>query len=111
VKLYKVVPIVGHFAHEINASLARLEHEHDEIHCVPPYSAFVPAPEAERAVRAWKRLEAACAPWPPERIAVWIRDIADQLSSEWISTGGLPTQLRKLADALAEAEGGEGDDD
>ena len=66
------------------------------------------APEAERAVRAWKRLEAACAPWTPERIAVWIRDIADRLSSEWISTGGLPTQLRKLADALAEAEGGGG---
>ena len=70
--------------------------------------AMIPAPEAERAVRAWKRLEAACAPWTPERIAVWIRDIADRLSSEWISTGGLPTQLRKLADALAEAEGGGG---
>ena len=106
-KLYKVVPIVGHFAHEINASLARLEHEHDEIHCVTSYSAFVPAPEAERAVRAWEVVRAMLDDdESPEALREYIRQSA--------AGGQMPPYglviLKAVADALAEAEGGGGAD-
>ena len=100
-KLYKVVPIVGHFAHEINASLARLEHEHGEIHCVTSYSAFVPAPEAERAVRftAWLR------DYMPigEKTLVALRGKGFVYLAAWLVS--LNEQF-----ALAEAEGGGGTD-
>jgi len=50
--------------------------------------------------RVGQAVIAACAPWPPSRIAAWIRDTADKLDKEFITTGGLPNQLRTIADAL-----------